>query len=44
MAELNGEKIFEILNTIDSKVDQLLIWKAEHVKAHEFVERDVGDS
>lgn len=44
MAELNGNKIYEKLDLIDSKVDRLLIWKAEHVKAHELVERDVADN
>lgn len=44
MAELNGERIYEKLDLIDSKVDKLLIWKAGHVKAHELIERDVADN
>jgi len=44
MAELNGSKIYEKLDAIDGKVDQLLIWRAEHTKQHEMLERDVADN
>lgn len=44
MAELNGKKIYDQLNVIDSKLDELLIWKAEHITAHTLVERDVADN
>jgi len=44
MTELNGKKIYEKLDSIDDKVGQLLIWKAEHVKQHEMLERDVADN
>jgi len=43
MAELNGEKVYQKLDLIDGKVDELLIWKATHVQAHEALERDVAD-
>ena len=44
MPELNAETIYNKLDAIDSKVDKLLIWKAEHVQSHELIERDVADS
>jgi len=44
MADLNSDKIYEKLDIIDNKVDQLLIWKAEHTKQHEMLERDVADN
>jgi len=42
MADLNGSKIYEKLETIENKVDQLLIWRAEHNKQHEMLERDIA--
>lgn len=43
MAEIDGEKIYEKLDAIDSKVDALLLWKVEHVESHKLVERDLQD-
>ncbi len=42
--ELNGERIYKSLGEISKKLDQLLIWKAEHTTAHALIERDVADS
>ena len=44
MADLNGEKIYQKLDAIEAKVDQLLLWKAEHTKEHEMLQRDVADN
>ena len=38
------QQILTKLDAIDGKVDQLLIWKAEHTKQHEMLERDVADN
>jgi len=38
------EEIQTIVTSTDGKVDQLLIWKAEHTKEHTLVERDVADN
>ena len=34
MAELDGNKIYGILEQIDVKVDTLLLWRGEHTEAH----------
>ena len=44
MAELNGKKIYEKLDIIDGKVDEILLWKAAHITAHGLIERDVADN
>lgn len=44
MAELNGKRIYDILETIDSKVDTLLMWRGEHIESHKLLERDVSDN
>jgi len=44
MAEQNSKDIHKKLDLIVSKIDKLLIWKAEHTKSHELVERDVADN
>ncbi|KKM48095.1 hypothetical protein LCGC14_1558020 [marine sediment metagenome] len=41
---IDSDKVYEKLDSIDSKVDKLLIWKAAHVTAHESIERDVSDN
>lgn len=38
------EEIRDTVKAIDGKVNQLLIWKAEHTKAHELIERDVAET
>jgi len=36
-------EILEKLDTIDSKLDELLIWKAGHDKKHESIDRDISE-
>ena len=44
MSELDGNRIYDKLETIDSKVDELLTWKTQHVASHVLIERDVGEN
>ncbi len=41
---IDNDKVYEKLDSIDGKVDQLLIWKAEHIATHELLERDTADN
>jgi len=41
MADL--DQIFAKLETVDGKVDELLIWRAVHGKEHEVIKRDLID-
>jgi len=44
MAELNGKKIYEKLDTIEDKINTILLWQGTHEKSHEFLERDIADN
>lgn len=37
------QEVYNVVKTIDDKVDQILQWKAAHIERHESVERDVNE-
>ena len=36
-------EVLEKLNKMDSKLDDLLLWKAAHKESHKIIDRDIGE-
>ena len=37
------DEIYKTVKTIDGNVDQLLVWKAEHIVGHKTIKRDLSE-